>query len=58
MLSSDIAWSLNLPGPGISVMSTEGTLAYGGIVCWNALVLAALCLDEVYLLNLCPKTRF
>lgn len=26
--------------------------------CWNALVLVALCLDEVYLLNSCPKTWF
>lgn len=26
--------------------------------CWNALVLAALCLDEVYLLNSCPKTWY
>lgn len=38
MLSSDISWSLNLPGPGISVMSTEGTIAYGGIVCIRLLL--------------------
>jgi hypothetical protein len=38
MLSSDIARSLNMPGPGISVMSTEGTIAYGGIVCIGLLL--------------------
>lgn len=38
MLSSDIGWSLNLPGPGISVMSTEGTIAYRGIVCIRLLL--------------------